>query len=150
MSILKHKVFAYITHADRLLVFSHPHHPEAGIQVPAGSIKDGERPEDAVLREAYEETGLARLELVRFLGECRRDMSDFGLDEIHHRRFYHLHCGGDPPDTWRHYENDPSNGDAEPIAFEFFWARLPRDVPELIADHGEMLPQLIDTLALEV
>jgi len=74
-TLLISKVLAYITHANRLLVFSHPHSPEAGIQVPAGTLKDGERPEDAVLREAHEETGLTHLELAGFLGECQRDMS---------------------------------------------------------------------------
>ena len=139
MPIRQHKVFAYITHGDRLLVFSHPDSPEAGIQVPAGTLKDDERPEDGVMREALEETGLTKLTLVSFLGEVERDMSDFGLDEIHHRRFYHLRCDGDPPDAWRHFESDPSDGSAAPIAFEFFWAPMPDAIPDLIAGHGDML-----------
>ena len=52
MKPVKHKVFAYITYHHRLLVFSHPFAPEAGIQVPAGTIKADEPPEAAVLREA--------------------------------------------------------------------------------------------------
>ena len=116
----KYKVFAYISHAGRLLVFSHPDHPEAGIQVPAGSVKEGERPEAAVLREAFEETGLDSLELIAFLGVQQRDMGDFGLDQIHHRYFYHLRYKGRPPETWRHYETDPSDGSSGPIAFDCF------------------------------
>ena len=58
MPDLKRKAYAYITYEDRLLVFSHPHAPEAGIQVPGGTLNDDERPEDAVTREAREETGL--------------------------------------------------------------------------------------------
>ena len=143
------KVFAYITHNSRLLVFSHPYLPEAGIQVPAGTLKDGERPEDGVMREAVEETGLAHLTLVSFLGEVERDMSDFGLDETHHRYFYHLRCEGDPPDTWRHSENDPSGGGSAPIWFEFFWAELPDGIPELIAGYGDMLPALCEQIAQE-
>lgn len=146
MPILKHKVFAYITHGDRLLVFSHPDSPEAGIQVPAGTMVDGERPEDAVMREAFEETGLTDLTLVRFLGEQILDLSPIGHDEIHHRRFYHLRYGGDPPATWQHYERDPSDGSAGPYLFEFFWARLPHEVPELITDHGALLPRLLELL----
>jgi 8-oxo-dGTP pyrophosphatase MutT (NUDIX family) len=57
---LKQKAFAYITHGRRLLVFSHPHSPAAGIQVPAGTIEPGEPPELAVLREAAEAPGLPR------------------------------------------------------------------------------------------
>ena len=66
--IEKHKAFAYITWQGRLLVFRQPDFPEAGVQVPAGTIEVDEMPEAAVLREAYEETGLAHLTVVRFLG----------------------------------------------------------------------------------
>ena len=144
----KYKVFAYISHAGRLLVFSHPDHPEAGIQVPAGSVKEGEQLETAVMREAFEETGLQGLELVAFLGEQWRSMADFGLDQIHHRYFYHLRFNGNPPETWRHYERDPSDGGSEAIAFDFFWARLPHGVPALIADHDAMLPRLLEQLRM--
>ncbi len=147
MPILKRKAFAYITHGNRLLVFSHPYAPEAGIQVPAGTVKPGERLEEAVMREAFEETGLADLTLVDMLGEQVRDMADCGCDEIHQRYFYHVSCGGVPPLTWRHVESDPSDGTEAPITFEFFWARLPHEAPSLIADHGAMLPRLIETLA---
>jgi 8-oxo-dGTP diphosphatase len=149
MPTLKHKVFAYITHGDRLLVFRHPLTPEAGIQVPAGTVEEGEAWEAAVLREAAEETGLPDLVLVGFLGEQIRNLADFGRDEVHHRHFYHLRCAGDPPATWTHYETDPSDGSPAPIPFAFFWARLPDEVPELIADHGVLLPRLIATLARE-
>ena len=151
MPVLKRKAFAYITHrdvhGDRLLVFSHPHAPEAGIQVPAGTIGAGEPPETAVMREACEETGLAGLVLVGFLGEQLRDMSDFGREEVHHRLFYHLRCEGDPPVTWRHWEEYPSEVPGARHLFEFSWARLPHEVPELIADHGALLPRLLERLA---
>lgn len=52
MRTVKRTAFAYIAHDDRLLVFRHPSAPKAGIQVPAGTIEIGERPEDAAVREA--------------------------------------------------------------------------------------------------
>ena len=150
MKRVKHKVFAYITHLNRLLVFIHPFAPEAGIQVPAGTIKANEPPEEAVMREAFEETGLSDLTMDAFLGVHERDMSDFGRDEIHHRRFYHLRCEGDPPATWRHEERDSSDDPKQvPILFEFFWVPLPHAIPPLNADHGKMLPQLLQRLTLE-
>ncbi len=149
MKGMKYKVFAYITHGHRLLVFRHPAIPEAGIQVPAGTIKVDEHPEAAVLREAFEETGIADLTLAGLLGEQTRDMADFGRDEIHHRRFYHLCCTGSPPETWRHEEPDPADGEPGPILFEFFWAPLPDGVPPLIADQGKMLPRLEEKLFSE-
>jgi hypothetical protein len=35
---IRQKAFAYITHQKRLLVFRHVDVPEAGIQVPAGTM----------------------------------------------------------------------------------------------------------------
>lgn len=146
MPILIPKVFAYITHGHRLLVFRHVDFPKAGIQVPAGTIQPSEHPEEAVLREAYEETGLSDFSEVHFLGEQIRDMADFRRGEIHQRYFYHLPYAGDPPTTWRHSENDPSDGAAKPIMFEFFWANLPDKVPELIADHDQFISGLLKRL----
>jgi len=149
MSQTKHKAFVYITHNHHLLVFQHPAFPEAGIQVPAGTIEAGEQPEAAALREAFEETGLRELALVGFLGEQVRDMADFDRDEIHHRRFYHLRCTSNPPEMWNHGELHPSDGTPCPIVFAFFWAPLQDRVPLLLADHGVMLPQLIAKLSSE-
>ena len=143
---VKHKVFAYITHSNMLLVFRHPFAPEAGIQVPAGTLEPGESPEDGVMREACEETGLSELVLDCFLGKQERDMADFGHDEIHHRRFYHLRCNGPLVATWRHTELFSSEDPEERPVFEFFWVSLPDAVPPLIADHGIMLPQLVRRL----
>ena len=90
MRLVKQKVFAYITHNQHLLVFNHPFASEAGIQVPVGTIEEGEHPETAVLREAFEETGLNNLTLDCFLGEQKRDMHYSGTclggggGEAHH------------------------------------------------------------------
>lgn len=148
MPTLIPKVFAYITHGNRLLVFRHADFPQAGIQVPAGTVQPNEHPDEAVLREIYEETGLSDFTEVHFLGEQIRDMADFHRNEVHHRHFYHLRCAGDPPTTWRH--NETSGGMIQPIVFEFFWADLPNRVPELIADHDKFIPVLLKRLSCEV
>ena len=144
MTTLQHKVFAYITHASRLLIFRHLDFPEAGLQVPAGTVEPGEDFAAAVLREAQEETGLDGLTIVAALGEHVRDMSDVGRDAIHHRHFYHLRCTATPPERWRHDETDPSDGSPAPIRFEFYWVDLPDGVPELICDHGQFIPRLLN------
>lgn len=138
------KVYAYITHANRLLVFRHTHAPEAGIQVPGGSVEPGEPLDTAALREASEETGLSGLRLVRLLGSDRR--AHPGGSQIYQRSFYHLTCTHPPPETWVHYEYHPSDGSPAPIEFSFFWAALPGNVPALAGAQDALLPQLIDSL----
>jgi ribosomal-protein-alanine N-acetyltransferase len=136
------KVVAYITREDKLLVFSHPLCPEAGIQVPAGTIEKGESPHDAALREAREETGLHELETCSFLGVREHDLSRYGIAEVHQRYFFHLECRQETPATWRHYENDPSDGSPVPIELKFFWVKFPDEVPELSGEQGELLHKL--------
>jgi 8-oxo-dGTP diphosphatase len=137
------KVFCYVT-ADfdgpKLLVFSQPHSPAAGIQVPAGTVKPAEPLEVAALREAHEETGLEELHLVRKLGIREFDMREFGRDELHVRHFFQLAYSGVSPARWIHEET--SGGERAPISFELFWVGLPDQVPALIAGHGALLDQL--------
>ena len=68
MAEIKERVATYITHGDRLLVFRHTQFPEAGIQVPGGSVEPGEDLSAAALREAREETGLPDFEIRVYLG----------------------------------------------------------------------------------
>jgi 8-oxo-dGTP diphosphatase len=148
MSHSPNKVFAYITNQNRLLVFSHPNFPEAGTQVPAGTVEQDEKLQNAVLREAYEETGLVGLKLIGYLGSCTYDMSPWGGHSAQHRHFFHLEIDRETPDLWQYYET--SSGKQEPILFELFWVQLPDGVPELIAGHGQMLPQLLTQQYREV
>lgn len=144
----KRKAFAYITRGSKLLVFEQPDSPEAGIQVPAGTIEAGESPEDGVMREAWEETALERLKRCCFLGEQIRDMSDYGKQEMHHRYFYHLRCE-DAPEKWSHGEYSPSDEpEQERILrhrFDFYWVEL-SEVPKLIAEHDYFVAILLEHL----
>ena len=139
------KVVAYVTRDKHLLVFRHVH-SDAGIQVPAGTLEPGESPDDGVLREAREETGLDCLEVRRFLGTRDYDMSHYGLAELHRRYYYHLECTGDAPSVWRHFESDPSGGNSEGIEFELSWVMLPDEVPELAVAQGDFLAELGESL----
>ena len=62
------KVAAFITRdtpeGRQLLVFRHP---DAGIQLPAGTMERDEAPESAVLREVLEETGIAAVQIAALL-----------------------------------------------------------------------------------
>ena len=142
-TILIQKVTAYITNGRRRLVFEHTEFPEAGVQVPGGSVEQDETPETAVMREAREESGLENLSLARYLGKRRFDWTEFGLDLIEERHFFHLHCPGQPAARWRHWELHPSQGPPEPIEFEFYWALGPDKIPVLAGNQGTLL-SLID------
>ncbi|MCK5827873.1 NUDIX domain-containing protein, partial [Candidatus Bipolaricaulota bacterium] len=115
--------------------------PEDAPQVPAGTRPETEDPEDAVLREAWEETGLEGLTIAAFLGET--DFEWPTANKIFRRRFYHLVCPGSPDERWRHYEEHPSEGPPDPILFELYWVDLPDGVPELEPGHDAFLQQLV-------
>ncbi|MGB3331008.1 MAG: NUDIX domain-containing protein [Thermomicrobiales bacterium] len=143
--ITKRKAFAYIVHGGRIVLLHHPDHPEAGVQVPAGTMEDGEPPEAAVLREAFEETGLPGLRIVRHLGREWIDMRPFGRDEWHDRWFFQLGLAADPDDAhaeaWERIEETPADG-SPPIRFLLRWTPLD-DLPPLIGRHDRFLRDIV-------
>lgn len=141
---VRRKAFACIVHAGRIVLLYHPDHPEAGIQLPAGTMEAGETPEDAVLREAFEETGLAGLRIVRFLGRERIDLRPFGKAEWHDRWFFLLALDGEPDaahaETWERVEETPFDG-GPPVRFLLRWTPL-AEVPPLIGGHDRFLGEI--------
>lgn len=118
------KVVAYIVKDGRVVVIQHADFPlaETGLQVPAGTIKPGELPEYAVLREAYEETGLKNLRIVSYLGAGEYDMRPYA-DEIHARHYFHLTADDEElPEKWEWQESHDGIGD--PTRFELYWIDL--------------------------
>lgn len=77
MSDTVHKVTAFITREQNgtreLLVFQHPN---AGIQLPAGTVEHGENIETAVVREAQEETGIQTFHLQTHLGGIKNELNE--------------------------------------------------------------------------
>ena len=78
MTAVIEKVTAYVTRRSvsgepNLLVFQTY---DGSIQVPAGSVEPGEQISDAAIREVTEETGLAGIRLVRFLGSISVELKD--------------------------------------------------------------------------
>ena len=140
---IKEKVVCYIVREGQLLVFRHSDYSyeEVGIQVPAGSIRDGEFPEDAALREAREETGLADFKVVRKLGVTEYDMTPY-RPEIQQRHVFHVELAGDPaPERWTSQENH--DGEQEPTHFECFW--VPLEAAHILqSGQGALLGRLFD------
>jgi 8-oxo-dGTP pyrophosphatase MutT (NUDIX family) len=73
--MIAEKVTAFITRRSKtgheLLLFEHPY---AGIEIPAGTVEDGETPEEAAMREATEESGLTSLTFGSYLGSTVRTL----------------------------------------------------------------------------
>jgi 8-oxo-dGTP pyrophosphatase MutT (NUDIX family) len=133
------KAFGYVTRRrdgmTEALVFRH-WHPEAGIQVPKGSVEPGESLAEAALREVREETGLADLVLV---GEVAADT--WVWDGVfYERHFFHLRATS-TPDAWEHTVT--GMGEDRGMKFSYFWIRRPDEV-ELVANHGDYLHLVLD------
>ncbi len=100
------KVTAFVTRRGanglELLLFEHPH---AGIQIPAGTVNEGEAPRQAALREVAEETGLSAVRVLAEIG---------WRDEL-------------PPGK-THVILHAATLYSRPDASSFDWIRLPRGV----------------------
>lgn len=107
------KVTAFVTRQSKgrhdLLLFKHPN---AGIQIPAGTVEDGETPEQAVIREVNEETGLApsSVSIRQYLG-CAEDRLPEGQGII----------------------VEPTKVYARPDLASFDWAHLRKGIPVVLS-----------------
>ena len=137
------KVLAYIIrdihHIQELLVFRQRDYPLAGIQVPAGTVNEGESLEQAVLREVEEESGLTDLTVLEevaieeYLHEQKR--------QLQNRHFFHLKLPDQAQvkDTWEFTVSSGTNDSG--LVFIFYW--LPLDQAGLLAvDQGKYIPNL--------
>lgn len=133
------KVLAYVyrQHEGELqvLVFDHPDVPAVNPQVPAGTLKDGENPEQGLLREVLEETGLQFEKTDHSLG--RFDYVAKEKAELHARNVFSIMTEG-LPETWTHQvqSDDTDNGEV----FEFYWLPLTQAKALLVAEQGKYLP----------
>ncbi|MFW9780525.1 MAG: NUDIX domain-containing protein [Candidatus Heimdallarchaeota archaeon] len=137
------KVVAYVTKNDKLLVLSHPYSPEVGLQVPSGTVNEGELLEDAVIREVFEETGLKDVRITSYMGNSRFSSSS----ENRGRQcfYFHLICNQETPSRWRIEEKDPSvisEGDEYPLIFELYWISIREGMIKLPPYYGKFLRKL--------
>ncbi|MEL7338959.1 MAG: NUDIX domain-containing protein [Bacteroidota bacterium] len=138
---VKTKVLAYITRQQggkrQLLIFSHRDFPEAGLQVPGGSVQSREGLQEAVLREVEEESGLTNFSKLTFLGE--RFFVAHDKREIHQRHFFHLRHNQQSPDRFLHHVS--AGEEDQGLAFQYEWFDLGK-VPALAVEQDAMLTLL--------
>jgi 8-oxo-dGTP pyrophosphatase MutT (NUDIX family) len=89
----------YVERGGELLVFDHRDHPEAGTQVPAGGVNDGESLPEAVRREMREETGIVLDAEPAFLGTHRHPDGAGTPSESH---FFRVEAPIGVADAWEH------------------------------------------------
>ena len=139
---VKNKVFAYIIRkkGDKLemLIFRHRDFPEAGLQVPAGTIENGEDKISALRREVQEESGLETFKQITFLGT--QQFIATSKQEIHHRFFYQMLIEDSIPDEFEHIVS--GNGLDKDLVFIYKWVEVLR-LPKLIAEHDHFIKEII-------
>jgi len=144
---VQQKAYAFVTCDHYLLVFTHRDHPEAGVQIPGGTVEAHETPDQAVMREAFEETGITGLTFNAYLGKEVVHLAERHIWQ--EQNFYHLTYEQDTSRRWTHMERFPSEGDEAEIALELYWVELPDDRPPLIKAHDRMLDVLLERLDLK-
>jgi 8-oxo-dGTP diphosphatase len=138
------KVVAYVTRVKngraQLLVFVHRDFPEAGVQVPAGSVNDGEALEKALFRELDEETGRSDFRLNRKLGVLEFVHPETG--NTHERHVYHLRASDEAPEAWEWLETGGGElADEDGYLFQYYWADFGGGIA--LAGHlGDLLNRL--------
>ena len=133
------KVLAYVVRPRGgtwdVLVFEHVGCPEAGVQVPGGSIEPGEMPQQAAYREVWEETGLTGLTLVQSLGPFLYYNAYAAAWDLRH--VFVLTPTGPVPECWDHVVM--GGGEDRSLRFRCFWLDREEAARVLIGGRGEYL-----------
>jgi 8-oxo-dGTP diphosphatase len=108
---MRHKVLAYVLRpcatGTELLVFAHRDHPDAGVQVPAGTVEPGEDVEAAAVRELMAKVTKA---------------DEPAADQIQRRHVFAFEPASPLPDRWNHSVRGA--GEDAGLVFEFYWAPI--------------------------
>ncbi len=135
------KAYGYVTRIkdrrQQVLVFQHKNLPDAGIQIPKGTVKEDEDTFSAVIREVKEETGIQRFEVEKLITEDYWENDDGAM---HNRYFYKIVCN-EMADEWEY--NPTGGGEEEGLTFQFFWVASVEEV-ELIRGHADYLKLIFD------
>ena len=125
----REKVLAYVTRSPgELLILEHaPELAEAGVQVPAGGVDEGEEPGEAVLREVTEETGLVLTDPIYL--ESREWPTEAPSRTRH---YFWLVARADTPDSWSHVVRSADDDDGMTFTLSF----VERQSAGLITGYG--------------
>ncbi|MFJ7666227.1 NUDIX domain-containing protein [Lysinibacillus sp. NPDC097195] len=143
MQVLE-KAFGYITRQyegrRQVLVFEQ-NTAGAGIQIPKGTVEEGETPLEAVMREMEEETGLTNLCVQ---GLIAQDYAEHYSGALQKRYFYHL-TSIDLRHTWQH---KPTGVNEANLLFTLYWMDE-EQIVKLAPGHGDYLYRIFSSVAPE-
>ncbi|WP_027410662.1 NUDIX hydrolase [Anoxybacteroides tepidamans] len=143
---LKTKVLAYVVRKNNkgweLLVFEHQDIPEAGIQVPGGTVESYDCDlSSAVLRELKEEAGI---ENATVLTEILSEIYYHKIKKEFQKRHFFIVLTDIKKDKWSHTVQ--SSGADKGLQFNYFWKEL-KSVSYLAGDQHIAIRHVIDFLA---
>lgn len=142
MEIIR-KVLGYITRGDQsdfeILVFEHKNNLEAGLQVPGGTIEDGELVIDALFREIEEETGINREDLVLKGKVNKTNYYPENRNIVFERNIFHLAYIGTDHAEWEHCV--ASEGQDNGMTFCYRWIPV-KELPKLAANQDQAIELL--------
>lgn len=140
---VRDKVVAYLVRftggVTQVAVFDHVDAPEAGTQVPAGTMEEGESPEAACLRELTEESGVTSARILRCVGTY--DYVHQTRQELHRRHVFLVTALEDLPETWTHVVTGP--GLDRDMPFRFFWLPAEELPTRLAGEQGAYLEDAV-------
>ena len=128
------RVAAYVIRprtVPELLVFDHVGAPQAGTQVPAGGVRSGEEPEQAVLREVAEETGLRTVRLIQQLAVEEKPHPD--THQPRRTTYFHLQAPVTTADAWNH----TASGEGDDVGLTFTCRFVPLPLKRPLADDQD-------------
>jgi 8-oxo-dGTP diphosphatase len=143
MMEIKRKVLAYITIGKepdlQVLVFEHKDNPSAGLQVPGGTIEEGELVIDALYREIVEESGITREDLVMKGNVNKTHSNPEKRNTMYERTIFHLDYIGDPIEEWEH--RVVGGGSDDGMIFCYRWIPV-NELPKLAANQDQAIEML--------
>ena len=137
---LKRKVLAYITKGEdtdrEILVFEQKDNPDAGLQVPGGTIEEDELLIDALYREIEEETGINKEDLELKGKVNKTNYFPEHKNVVYERNIFHLKFIGKEHAGWEHRVYGGGKDDG--LTFYHRWVPIDK-LPELAASQDQAI-----------
>jgi 8-oxo-dGTP pyrophosphatase MutT (NUDIX family) len=144
-ALVRERVVAYVTRQGPtgldLLTIEHGD-IEAGVQVPAGRLDPGESPEQGLVREVQEETGITGISVVRRLADMDEFERLYGPGP-HRSQAFHAEVTTEGPDEWEHRVRG-SGADAG-VVYRCRWVRLD-ECPPLWGNADPLVEKLMRSI----